>query len=1267
MPTSITNSKNNKNEISYTESEEDKKHSNGEATKELLYLHINGMTCHSCVNTISNVLAQTDAFNSIQINLETGVASVSINPATNKAYDDLAVQCINLIEEVGFEARRITVAKYQNFVSSPAPAKSAKVKPAPPAAQKKEECVALNVDIPLYNVRLAVNGMTCASCITAVERALLTLSTVKSASVNLLLENAEVVFESNSEEAAQQQAEEFCSTLADCGYDSTIMEAPRAMKSNTNKHSSSLANHNHNATISMECDILFGITGMTCASCVNAIEAALKSLAFVKAASVNLLTQQAKLTIDIEQINLINANKAIMGLIESIGYTAIFHSESSSNSAAENIAKTQAAHIKHYKRLLISSLIFSLPVFCLAMIFPYIHAVSKPLNTVLYNRFTVNALLMFLFATPVQFVIGFQFFRAAWLGLKHKNANMSLLITVGTLCSYLYALIGCIRSLSSYASQEEIWAEIANPMIPFQPPSSANHNNYDAGAATGMHDPMQSNMTSFAPPSMSTAMGSDMSAVHFFETASTLITFVILGKFLEAVAKRKTSEALTKLMQLQPNIATLQSLRLKSREEEKSNVLSHNINVDISAENFSSYEIVGSEEVPLSLLSVHDVVRVIRGSKIPADGVIIHGAALINQSMLTGESLPVNKAINDSAIAGTVVEEGTILMKVTSTGADTTLAHIVRLMEAAQTSKAPIQAFADKVSSIFVPVIIILAVAVFLIWFILGQTGSLPASYFAEDSVFLFAFLFGVAVLVIACPCALGLATPTATMVGTGVGAALGVLIKGGEALEVAHKVNAIVFDKTGTLTNGRPIVTELTIFNENLTVQQLSVLIGCAEHQSEHVLGQSLLNFANSQPFVAQKVADLIRLGQPDDFYAATGRGLRCRVLAEAVVIGNRAWLRENSITISPLAERSVANFELNGRTALLLAVNGMLVACIAVADTAKPEAESIIRTLHAMNIKVYMATGDNRRTASVIGRELGISSANIYSEQLPDDKFRLIQRLQGENYIVAMLGDGINDSPALAAADCGVSVASASDIAMEAAGIVLMRDDLRDLITAFHLSKAVFNRIRLNFLWALGYNCLGIPIAAGALFPAIKVKLPPELAAFAMAASSVSVVLSSLALKWYRRPVIKKNFSVRSKETKQNWAAPEEIELSEANKEENSHNLANNNPSTWNNEEEEHEPCCQCENCHCSQSKTKSSTTSSWLSLEKSPDNHKYELLPQQDSLDSALPAQRRVFVTILTVAHASERSCCSSGGSAGRCSCACGKCKCKDRLRR
>jgi Cu+-exporting ATPase len=562
----------------------------------------------------------------------------------------------------------------------------------------------------------------------------------------------------------------------------------------------------------------------------------------------------------------------------------------------------------------------------------------------------------------------------------------------------------------------------------------------------------------------------------FFETAAFLIMFLLLGKFLEARAKGQTSQAIRKLIDLQAKEA---SVLIDGQEE----------------------------RIPIEDVAVGMVVLVRPGEKIPVDGSILEGKSTVDESMISGESMPVKKSVGDKVIGATINNNGLLKIQTSKIGADTALAQIIKLVEDAQASKAPIQRLADVVSGRFVPTVIIISIITFFVWFILFTSGFLPGSYLTDlnMSPFVFSLKLMIAVLVIACPCALGLATPTAIMVGTGKGAEKGILIKNAESLEAAQKINAVIFDKTGTLTKGKPRVTDITVLKKELKEEDVLKWVASAERGSEHPLAQAILETANERN---------ISLWEPKDFEAVPGKGVRVRVDGTIVTVGNRK-LHEEAGLVTDAIEKIMQRLEDQAKTAVLIALNKELIGLLGIADPIKDTSKITIQLLNEMGIQTYMVTGDNNRTAEAIAKELGITE--VFAEVLPQNKVEIVKNLQKEGKVIGMVGDGINDAPALAQADIGFAIGSGTDIAIETGDIVLIKEDLRDVVASIQLSSKTLSKIKQNLFWAFIYNVIGIPLAAGVLFLPFGILLVPEIAAAAMAFSSVSVVANSLLLRYY------------------------------------------------------------------------------------------------------------------------------------------------------
>ncbi len=612
--------------------------------------------------------------------------------------------------------------------------------------------------------------------------------------------------------------------------------------------------------------------------------------------------------------------------------------------------------------------------------------------------------ILFVLATPVHFLVGHRFFVGAYKALKNRNPNMDVLVTLGTSAAYFYSVYVTFSGVGQL----------------------------------------------------------------YYTTAVSLMTFLVLGKLLEAIAKGRTSAAIRKLMGLRAKTARV----VRDGEE---------------------------MELPVEDVQVGDIVVVRPGEKIPVDGVVIDGYSGVDEKVITGESIPVEKKAGDSVVGATINKTGVLKFKATKVGADTVLAQIIKLVENALGSKAPIQRLVDVVSSYFVPAVLIAAASSFLFWYLLGEG-------------FVFALTVFIAVLIIACPCAMGLATPTAIMVGVGKGAENGILIKSGEALETAHKLQAIVFDKTGTLTKGEPEVTDIIPVTSRVSEAELLQLAAVAEKNSEHPLGEAIVRKAMEKHH---------EVGNPEFFNALPGYGVEVKYDGKSVFLGNRKLMEKNSIDITQL-EAKMKALEEEGKTAMLVAVDGKAAGLIAVADTLMENSAEAVKTLQKMGLEVIMLTGDNQRTAKAIANQIGVD--RVLAEVLPGDKASEIKRLQTEGKIVAMVGDGINDAPALAQADIGIAVGTGTDVAMETGDIVLVKSDLRDVVISIQLSRATMNKIKQGLFWAFAYNTVLIPVAAGVLYP-FGILLSPIFAAAAMAFSSVSVVTNASLLKRFKPKLEKQN----------------------------------------------------------------------------------------------------------------------------------------------
>ncbi|KAJ0793113.1 putative translocase [Helianthus annuus] len=927
-----------------------------------------------------------------------------------------------------------------------------------------------NVDHGVRTITFKIGGMECASCSTSIESVLQELNGVESAIVSALQGQAVVKYvpELVGVKAIKEAVE-------DAGFEVTEFS---------------------------EQDIAvcrLKINGMMCTSCSESVERALSMVEGVKKAVVGLALEEAKVNYDPNVINTDRIVEAVedagfgaeligsgndgnkvhiklegivspdnMNMIKSsleslngvnhveidmeeckvtVGYDPDltgsrsliqFIQESCHYQASlyvpERRYETEKNHeIKLYRNQFLWSCLFSVPLLMFSMVLPMIPPYGNWLNYKLQNMLTVGMVLRWILCTPVQFIIGKRFYVGSYHALRRKSANMDVLVALGTNAAYFYSVYTVIKALISDAFE-----------------------------------------------------GQD-----FFETSTMLISFILLGKYLESIAKGKTSDALAKLTDLAPDTACLLTM------DNNGNVISET-------------------EISSQLIQKNDVLKIFPGSKFPVDGVIIDGHGYVNESMITGEAIPIAKSTGDRVIGGTVNENGCLLIKVTHIGSETALSQIVQIVEAAQLARAPVQKLADRISRFFVPAVVAAALVTWLAWYIPGALGLYPKSWIPKAmDEFELALQFGISVLVVACPCALGLATPTAVMVATGKGATQGVLIKGGNALEKAHKVNTIVFDKTGTLTVGKPEVVSDVLFSE-ISMEEFCNLAIAVEANSEHPIAKAIVEHAKNK--LLDHKSQIANNSVVKDFEEHPGAGVGCKVGDKTVFVGNKKLMRLSNVSVDPEIENYFSDNEKLARTCVLVAVDGKVAGAFAVTDPVKPEAVHVISFLRSMNVNSIMVTGDNWSTATAIAKEVGIE--NVYAEIDPLGKADRVKDLQARGKIVAMVGDGINDSPALVAANVGMAIGAGTDVAIEAADIVLIKSNLEDVITAVDLSRKTIARIHLNYVWALGYNILGMPIAAGVLFPFTGIRLPPWLAGALMAASSISVVCSSLLLQTYKKP---------------------------------------------------------------------------------------------------------------------------------------------------
>ncbi|XP_023381636.1 copper-transporting ATPase 1 isoform X2 [Pteropus vampyrus] len=988
-------------------------------------IDIDGMTCNSCVQSIEGVISKKAGVKSIRVSLANGNGTVEYDPLLTSP-ETLR----DAIEDMGFDAALsdsneplVVIAQPSSEMPLLTSTSEFYTKIMTPIHDKED----VKTSSKCY---IQVTGMTCASCVANIERNLRREEGIYSVLVALMAGKAEVRYN-----PAVIQPPMIAEFIRELGFGTTVIE-------NASEGDGVLE---------------LVVRGMTCASCVHKIESTLTKHRGIFYCSVALATNKAHIKYDPEIIG----PRDIIHTIKSLGFEASLVKKDRSASHLDH-----KREIRQWRQSFLVSLFFCIPVMGLMI---YMMVMDHHLATLHHNQnmsqeemvnvhssmflerqilpgLSIMNLLSFVLCVPVQFFGGWYFYIQAYKALKHKTANMDVLIVLATTIAFAYSLVILLVAMYERAK--------VNP-------------------------------------------------ITFFDTPPMLFVFIALGRWLEHIAKGKTSEALAKLISLQATEATI---------------------VTLGSDNI----LLSEEQVDVELVQRGDIIKVVPGGKFPVDGRVIEGHSMVDESLITGEAMPVAKKSGSTVIAGSINQNGSLLIRATHVGADTTLSQIVKLVEEAQTSK--------------------------------GYNRSISRT----ETIIRFAFQASITVLCIACPCSLGLATPTAVMVGTGVGAQNGILIKGGEPLEMAHKVKVVVFDKTGTITHGTPVVNQVKVLVESNRISRNKILaiVGTAESNSEHPIGAAVTKYCKQE-------LDTDTLGTCIDFQVVPGCGISCKVTniegllhknnwkieenniknaslvqidtsneqsstsssmiinaqlsndlntqQYKVLIGNREWMIRNGLVISNDVDDSMTEHERRGRTAVLVAVDDELCGLIAIADTVKPEAELAVHILKSMGLEVVLMTGDNSKTARSIASQVGITK--VFAEVLPSHKVAKVKQLQEEGKRVAMIGDGINDSPALAMANIGIAIGTGTDVAIEAADVVLIRNDLLDVVASIDLSRKTVKRIRINFVFALIYNLVGIPIAAGVFMP-IGLVLQPWMGSAAMAASSVSVVLSSLFLKLYRKP---------------------------------------------------------------------------------------------------------------------------------------------------
>ena len=1082
----------------------------------VVHLVVGGMSCQRCADWVARALRDVDGVASVAVDLASHRATVEIDG------DVSAAALARRVSDTGYAAK---IARAPAAYPTASAASSSARRPGASAPSDGEEASSHSAFAPLLDDRLAadgasssdpsraaaaaartatlrVTGMSCASCVAAVEDAIRAVPGVASADVNLLAETATI--RCAPEEDAGSSSGEFSHPAAD----------PRDV-------AAAIQRLGYGAEVVDATGLALRVGGMVCASCPPRIEMAIGRLRGVTRVDANLLLGKVVVQYD---AGVVGARR-IKAAVETLEYEAALWDDedaaASGGVSSSGLARSGAGHereARRYRREFLQSLACAGPLFVLMMVLDKIRPVHEAMMTDVLGGALKSGgedhhgstgadhgsttrvggslpamhLVSWILATPVQFGLGRQFYVRAWKALRHGSANMDLLVALGTSAAYAYSAYVVIATV-------------------FAP-----------GLVAG-------------------------DGAQFFETSAVLISFVLLGKWLEARAKGKTGDAIRSLAALQPSAAVV--VRLSEALQRDAEALANDpgyargyargsAGSDASARfvrdaRFAPLASASRDapsaldrDVDVALLQRGDVARVFPGANFPADGRVLVGRTSANESAVTGESMPVEKGPGDAVVGGTANEGGAVLVLATGVGADSMLAKVCKLIEDAQVRKAPIQAYADRVSGVFVPGVVAIATVAWIAWFCAATLDALPSSWTEREGDFLFAFLFAVTVLVIACPCALGLATPTAVMVGTGLGARMGILIKGGAPLETAHAVTRVVFDKTGTLTLGEPRVTRTRTFDRaRAEAREILRLAGSAEAMSEHPIGRAVARAAREA--AEAEDARAAPLTPAETFTASPGLGLTC-VLADGAIVsvGNPRFMAELGVAMRREHLEAVREEEERGQTVAVVSVSSVSsgapplpLGLVCVSDPTRPEARAAVAALTSRGVATSLVSGDNWRVARAVAASVGIR--DVTAEALPADKVEAVRSSQARGEVVAVVGDGVNDAPAMAQADLGIAVGAGTDVAMEAAGVVLVRSNLLDVACALEVSRVTFRRIRINLFFSLAYNALGVPVAAGALYPLTRVRLPPEAAALAMALSSVSVVLSSLSLARYEPTV--------------------------------------------------------------------------------------------------------------------------------------------------
>ncbi|KAL2180169.1 E1-E2 ATPase-domain-containing protein [Thermothelomyces heterothallicus CBS 202.75] len=1085
-------------------------------------LKIEGMTCGACTSAVEAGFKGVDGVGSVSVSLVMERAVVMHDPQRISA-DRIR----EIIEDRGFDAEVLST----DLPSPVTPRASFGGHPSDSGPATMVTTV-------------GIKGMTCGACTSAVEGGFKDVAGVKHFSISLLAERAVI-----EHDPSLLTAEAICEIIEDRGFDAEVLES-------NEKGPEAKAGSEGAKTTPSTATTTVAIEGMTCGACTSAVEEGFRNVDGLLRFNISLLAERAVITHDptrlpsdkiveiiedrgfdakilstifdsldqgsgastaqfriygtldadaaksleeklsalpgiksarlalstsrltVTHLPNVTGLRAIVETVESAGYNALVADHDDNSAQIESLAKTR--EINEWRRAFQISASFAVPVFLISMVLPMcIPALDFGSIRLIPGLYLGDVICMAL-TIPVQFGIGKRFYVSAWKSLKHGSPTMDVLVVLGTSCAFFFSVMAMIVSIL---------------FPPHTRPST------------------------------------------IFDTSTMLISFITLGRFLENRAKGQTSKALSRLMSLAPSMATIYVDPIAAEKA------AEGWTSDPNGEDPKQPLDGGAAEekvIPTELLQVGDIVILRPGDKIPADGVLVRGETYVDESMVTGEAMPVQKTKGSFLIGGTVNGHGRVDFRVTRAGRDTQLSQIVKLVQDAQTNRAPIQRLADVLAGYFVPTILFLGLMTFLVWMVLSHVLPNPPKIFLEDASggkIMVCVKLCISVIVFACPCALGLATPTAVMVGTGVGAENGILVKGGAALETTTKITQVVLDKTGTLTYGKMTVAKADIASPwsdtDWRKRLWWTIVGLAEMGSEHPIGKAVLGAARAELGLGP---DGTIEGSVGDFAAAVGKGITAYVEPATaadrtrykVLIGNALFLRQNDVDVPRTAieaseqtsESRSAKSNNTGTTNIFIAIQGAYAGHLCLSDTIKDGAAAAIAVLHRMGVRTAMVTGDQRRAALVVASAVGIHADDVYAGASPDQKQAIIRQLQEAGSVVAMVGDGINDSPALATADVGIAMSSGTDVAMEAADVVLMKpNDLMDIPAALSLARTIFRRIKLNLLWACLYNVVGLPFAMGVFLP-FGLHMHPMMAGAAMAASSVSVVTSSLFLKLWKRP---------------------------------------------------------------------------------------------------------------------------------------------------